>query len=934
MMTPFAIRSADHAADYYEQSDHADYYAKDDSCPSSWEGKGAELLGIKGQIVEKDRFKRYLEGDIAGQQLGTMRAGKLTHKPAFDLTFSPSKSVSVVALVGGDERVLAAHEEAVKEALAYVEDNATFKRKHTIDTLGRSQIEQVKTERVVAAVFRHETSRADANNRISPQLHSHAVVINATCDEDGNWRSIESRHIWCLQKEIGLRYRQQLASKLVDLGYQIERRSDANFEVSGVPQKVCDAFSLRRDIIDAELEKRGYTRESAPSYLKEQIAHRVREKKIHVDRDDLKIQWEQTESELGFDSKKIVKQSIHRTTDSLHKERNLDQSFENLKRVTELSISSLSEREAVFSKDELVNQINQQAVGYGISAEQVNNHINQIESEERLIQRETEVYLSQFQERRIVAAYTTPELIELEKRLVESVCQGVNKHQSEFSEREIENTVNAANQQSIELGYEGWNLEQKTATRGLLSSNDQITALQGLAGTAKTSTVLRTLASASKDRGYEVIGMAPSASACESLRQGTGLDTARTVASHLLQTNFKNSESKKQIWLVDEASLLSSKDMLKLIKQAQKQEAKVFLVGDTKQLGSVDAGAAFRQLQEAGMQTHQLTEIVRQENEHALDAVYSTIDSDTKRALQFLTDGGGQVISDGESADKRYDHIIKNYISLSNEERDKTLIIDPSRESRQALTNVLREELKLSGDIAITGIESKRLEKVNLTKSAQSDVLNFTAGMVIKFGRQYKHQDIEKDSYWSVDKVDVKKNTITLKSEEGREVTWSPESIWGKRMQLYTELQSELCLGDKIIWTQNTKELKLTNGIAGEVVYLDENMQEATIEFANGKQLKINSDEMKHQHWNHNFVTTVHASQGMTADRVFYHAESYRKNLTSQKSFYVALSRAKQEVIVVTDSKAELIEQVKEHNGEKQNALDSNKKDQEVEYEY
>ena len=478
-MTPFAIRSAEHAASYYEQSDHADYYAKDDSCPSTWEGRGAELLGIQGQVVEKDRFKRYLEGKISGQELGTIRNGKQVHKPAFDLTFAPPKSVSCVALVGGDERVLAAHEEAVKEALAYVEDRAIFKRKHSIDELGRSNIEQVKTGNLVAGVFRHETSRADDNNRISPQLHSHAVVMNATCDENGNWRSIESRHIWCLQKEIGLRYRQQLASKLVAMGYQIERRPEASFEVSGVPQRVCDAFSLRRDIIDAELEKRGHTRESAPAYLKEQIAHRVRNKKVHVGREDLMLQWEQTESELGFDSRELVKQSINQASEFLYSEIKLDKDFENLKRIAELAISSLSEREAVFSKDELVNEISKQAVGFGISAEQVSSYINQLESEERLIQRETEVYLSQFQERRIVAAYTTPELIELEKDLIESVCQGANKCKTLFSMREIENAINSANQESIELGYDGWSLEQKTVARGLLNSNDQITALQG-----------------------------------------------------------------------------------------------------------------------------------------------------------------------------------------------------------------------------------------------------------------------------------------------------------------------------------------------------------------------------------------------------------------------------------------------------------------------
>jgi len=933
MMTPFAIRSANHAANYYEQSEHADYYAEDDSCPSSWEGKGAELLGIQGQAVDKGRFKRYLEGYIAGQELGTMKNGERIHKPAFDLTISSPKSVSIVALVGEDERVLLAHDEAVKEALSYVEEKAIYKRKHSIDEAGRDVIEQIHTGNLLSASFRHDTARS-VGGFITPQLHSHAVVKNATCDEDGNWRSIESRHIWCLQKEIGLRYRQQLASKLVELGYQLDRKPDASFEISGVPQKVCDAFSLRKGLIDEELEKRGYTRETAPAYLKEQIAHRVREKKVYQSRDELKQVWKQSERELGFNSKEIVENSIEAAECSNYHEIKLDNDFKNLEKITELVIKSLSERDSVFSKDELTYRINQYAVGYGIGAEQVDNYISYLESEERLIYRETEVYLSQFQERRVVEAYTTPELIELEENLIESLFTGNNRFRPEFTDQETEDIIKSANNDSVSLGYDSWNIEQRATTRGLLNSCNQVTALQGLAGTAKTSTVVKALAASYEDRGYEVIGMAPSSSACESLRRGAGLDSTRTVASHLLQTNFNNSNSEKQIWLVDEASLLSSKDMLRLFKNAEKQNSRIILIGDTKQLGSVEAGAAFRQLQEAGMHTYQLTKIVRQENKHALDAVYSTLDADAQKALEYLKQGGGNVLEVNESAEKRYEHIIKNYLLLSHEEREKTLIIDPSRESRQSLTNVLREELKMSGDLSINAIEMRRLDKVDMTKSAQNDVLSFNEGMFIRFDRAYKKQGIVKNSYWEIVKVDGKEDVLTLQDESGRKINWAPQSNWGKRMQVYQEVKSELAAGDKIIWTKNIKSLGLSNGIKGEVINVDLKSANALVEFENGKQLQIEADELKHQHWNHNFVTTAHASQGMTAERVLFHAESYRKNLTSQKSFYVALSRAKKEVIVVTDNKTELIEQVKEHSGEKQNALDSNQKLQGVEYEY
>ena len=186
MMTLSPIRSAIHATFYFERSEHADYYARDESCPSKWIGKGAEALSIAGQTIEAERFKRYLEGDIAGQKIGTERNGKWQHKPGFDLQFSPDKSVSIAALVGGDARVIEAHDAAIKAAVKYLEEEAAFTRLHTRDKKGKSSIEQVATGNLLCASFRHDTSRS-----LDPQMHTHAVVMNVTFCADGKLRSIE-----------------------------------------------------------------------------------------------------------------------------------------------------------------------------------------------------------------------------------------------------------------------------------------------------------------------------------------------------------------------------------------------------------------------------------------------------------------------------------------------------------------------------------------------------------------------------------------------------------------------------------------------------------------------------------------------------------------------------------------------------------------------
>jgi len=141
-------------------------------------------------------------------------------------------------------------------------------------------------------------------------------------------------------------------------------------------------------------------------------------------------------------------------------------------------------------------------------------------------------------------------------------------------------------------------------------------------------------------------------------------------------------------------------------------------------------------------------------------------------------------------------------------------------------------------------------------------------------------------------------------------------------MQGFRPVESELTVGDKIMWTVNDRKRGLLNGMKAKVINIDHHNDEVRLAFTNGNVHTMSLTEQKNQHWTHDYVSTAHASQGMTADRVIYHAESFRRNLASQKAFYVAISRAKHQAIVYTDNQDELISQLQENAGEKQNAKD------------
>ncbi|WP_323815681.1 MobF family relaxase [Cellvibrio sp. NN19] len=916
MMTLAPIRSAEHAATYFEQGDHADYYLSDESCPSEWVGGGANKLGIAGQRVDAERFCRYLNGDVAGAIIGVHRNGEREHKSGWDLQFSPSKSVSIAALVCGDDRVIAAHEMAVNEALEYLEKSAAYTRLHTRDVSGEDHCEQVATGNLLVAKFRHDTSRS-----LDPQLHTHAVVVNATLRTDGQWRSLESRHFYALQKEAGLVYRQSLAAALVEMGYSLERTSDANFEIAGIPEELLRSFSQRTEQINQKLLDLGLSREDASSAIKEKLAHEDRNTKKYVDRKQLLQQWTDIAQSHSFSAENFVQTSKDKTVTSnwsLH--RSIEREMQ-LDALVKQVISSLSERDAIFSEDALVSELNKLAVGYGISRSAVNSGVGNAKEKKLLIStRAVKSYSAQHQCWQNLEGFTTPQIVQQEETMLARLKSGHGKFMPAFSPSDIARIIRNADAKSIEDGFGGWSAGYKSVLRGVLSSADQFVSIQGAAGTAKTSTILRTIAQEYKARGYDVMGIAPSVSACESLADGANIGSVKTLAAHLLKYQPDNSVTTNKLWLVDEASLVATKDMSSLLEKAIVENARVVLVGDVKQLGSVEAGAAFQQLQDSGIRNYVMDEIVRQENPMLLDSVCQSIDGDVFNAIRSLENGGGAVIELTGKADDRHRQIVDYYMALDASEREATLLIDPSREGRDQLTQCLRERLKLSGELASNGLRVARLERLDLTHAAAQDPLNYQVGDLVYFSGHYKVHKIDKGSYWEVKSTNANRGTIHLVSVDGREVILNP-SVWGAKSQIFRPSSSELSVGDKLIWAVNDRGLGFHNGSRMLVKKIDHSQALAELVLVDGTTRIIDLNSRRSQHWNYDYITTVHAAQGKTCDRVLYHAESYRRNLASQQALYVAISRARQQAIVFTDDKAKLVEQIREHSGQKQNAI-------------
>jgi len=892
-----ALTSAGQAASYYEADD---YYAEGGFAPSEWFGEAAASLGLSGE-VDRVEFAELLEGRVAGQQLGTTRDGKVEHRPGWDVTFSAPKSVSIMAEVAGDKRLITAHAAAVKAALGHVEQHMAATRVRE-----GGEVRREETGNLAIATFRHATSRAQ-----DPQLHTHAVILNATQDKDGNWRSLEPRAFYQLQKEIGAIYRQELAHGAAQLGYRIEPGKDAMFEIAGVPERVIEALSQRTAAIDARLAERGTSREEASAAEKQIAALDTREAKSHADHKTLRADWRATAEAKGFgeaEQGRVIAEAEERV-----KAGELAASPEILAaRAVAWAAAKLSERQAVFPASTLAREAGDFAFGR-LSHTAISAAIAEAGERGALVPRA-------FLDRRGTefAGFTTPEAIATEQTMLRLEAAGRGVASPLASPLAAARTVERAARQSARAGF-AWTDDQKRATASLLTSRNRVSAVQGYAGTAKTTTVLANYAREAAKSGLAVTALAPTASAATVLGEALSL-RGDTVARHLVSPEAKGL-GKGAVWIVDEASMLSARDMAALMASADKAGARLVLVGDVRQLGSVGAGAAFAQLQQAGMATAKLANVVRQTNADTREAVMASIEGHAGKALAALERGGGEVV-EGADRDARLATIAQRYVALSPAERARTLVIEPSRDGRDTLTSLIRKQLSQRGELSYAAVRFEALEAKGLTRAEARQAASYAIGDVVRFARDYADKGITRGTAYRVEKIDPDKAAIALKSAAGSAVDWRLRQWGAGKVEVFEPKPLELQAGDRVQFTRNDREAGRINGLRGTVTGVDPERQQATIALANGREQRLDLTDPRDAHLRHAYVQTAHAAQGQTAERVLIHADSRSANLVDQKMLYVALSRAKSEAIVATDDKARLIRAIHERAGEKQTAME------------
>ena len=531
MISKNEISSVGGAAGYFDKSfnqdglTQADNYYVGEKANAIWQGAGSEILGIEGQAVKKEDFVNYLEGKLPNPSTGEIQDLAKNSKGenrqfGVDFTVAPPKSVSIVALVGQDERVVEAHLDANKRALAWLENNASVVR--IFDENKERVAKQVGN--LLYATVAHETNR---NNE--PHLHSHNVIVSAVFDKDSDkWRSLTNEQLYILRQSADVVYKTELAAGLQRAGYQLTYdKNGVDFEIAGMSREQIEAYSTRTTEIVKALKDRGLEYNDA-GFQQQQIATLdTRAAKKEQPREILQSVWQDVADVVRLDVGAITKEAREKSVEHSNM---LEQPGDAAQQKNQIALKAvswatahLSEREQSFTKADL--EIAALKFGGG-RIDQIEAAVNQKLAGRDLVAREISGNGA--------VVLTTNMAIKNELEYVQNIRDGIGKGKVVLSsEDEFSKALkHFEERKTLETGkvfkLSG---EQIEAAQNLLMHRDIYQGVQGDAGTGKTA-ALEMVREVTESKGWIVMGVATTSDAAKNLESSSGIPS-QTVAGYL-----------------------------------------------------------------------------------------------------------------------------------------------------------------------------------------------------------------------------------------------------------------------------------------------------------------------------------------------------------------------------------------------------------------
>jgi conjugative relaxase-like TrwC/TraI family protein len=544
-------------------TDHEAYLSGHGESPGRWYGAGAASLGLGGEASVAG-FQAMFEGrdPTTGELLGRPHGRNAV--PAFDLVLRPTKSVSILYGLGDPATggaVLEAHHAGLAEAVGYLDQHLGARR-------GHGGHEHVSGRGLLAVGYDHRTSREG-----DPLLHTHLVIANRVQGPDGRWTALDGRDLYRHRLAADAIYRATYQRELVrTLGVEwTAADTHGNREFQGMPEELVRSFSKRTGQIDDELDRLTTDgRERTPRLVKWAV-HATRKPKQHETPDSLYDRWSQEAADRGHDADALVREVTDRTANRVQ---NQTVSVAVAGRLSDRLAGSdgLTEQASTFTRPDVLVALGAGLAGAGRT---------ELEAlaDRFLAERAVSVVADRALEER---RWSTPDLLAVEQRLVAAATGRMAEQTTVVAHESVREALAA---------HPTAGPDQQAMVRDLCQGGQGVAVVVGRAGTGKTF-ALGIARHACQLDGYRLLASAPTGIATMSLQEEGFEDVA--TCDRLLGDLDRGEErlDARTVLVVDEAGMVGSRKLTRLLQHAHQARAKVVLVGDDRQLAAIDAAAA------------------------------------------------------------------------------------------------------------------------------------------------------------------------------------------------------------------------------------------------------------------------------------------------------------------------------------------------------
>lgn len=844
-----------------------DYYEEGQKVAGEWLGIGATKLGLSGKVGEAE-FLALCEnqhpatGTCLTQRNNSIREqdgeAKANRRIFYDFTFSPPKSVSIAALVAGDERIVESHGKAVRAALLEFETfAATRVRKNGAN-------DARLTKNVLAALFTHDTSRA-----LDPHMHTHCIVFNATYDtEEQRWKALQNHEMLRARKYVEALYYHELTKDLRRFGYRIRNRARGDFEIEGVSDALCQRFSKRHQQIDvaqaALLTAKPELAAANQKDLREHLATAERARKMRdVRQAELKSLWsgqltvEEAES-LG--RLRTASTGRHAPVES-----------EAVTAAVDWAEEHILNRRSVVPEHEVWRQALIRARGENLTVAELKATTHQRD------------YL---RDKSDVANVTTRPVLAREWEIVRAGSEGV----SAFGPLV----------QSLPAMPATFAEEQRRAVSQLLESRDFITLFRGGAGTGK-SFVLKTLVERLRDAGHTVATLAPQRQQVVDLA-ANGFPSPTTLADFLTRNAMKVGT----VVVLDEAGQVGGRQMNELVRLIQEHGGRLILSGDTRQHGPVEASDAMLALERyANLKPAELRKIRRQSPVLGKNASEKRSIRRYRRAVADAAAGKlaesfdglqklGAIVSCplGNQAERIADEYL-----VAMENGQTVVVVAQTWNEVNRVNESVRVRLREKRFLGAGEVEVEALEHVDLTNAQKRDSRYLPSNSVIVFNQPVGRAPRgAKSTYVGA----VKRGVLV---EIAGRFQLVPQKELG-RITVCKPRKLKLAPGDKLQLKANRRLTSGGSAANGEIVTVECVHSDGRIALQDGRTL-----DRSYREFVPGYAVTSYGSQGKTVDYVLF-SDSAVRAATNSRQWYVTISRGRRGIRIFTPDKIGLRENV------------------------